>query len=52
MAGVEGRLAAADLGGRELDLGAGAAEERLGVGDGVGEDEIAEAGCEQLDCQR
>jgi len=46
---VEGRLAAADLGARELDLESGFAEERLGVGDGVGEDEVAETGREKLD---
>jgi hypothetical protein len=48
MAGVEGGLAAADLSAGELDLAAGGDEKRPGVGDCLGEDEVAEAGGEQL----
>jgi hypothetical protein len=46
---VEGRLAAADLSAGELDVEAGLAEERLRIGDRVGEDEVADAGGEELD---
>ena len=48
VSGVEGRLATADLSGREDDLAARLTQQRLGVGDGTGEDEVAEAGGEEL----
>jgi hypothetical protein len=47
--GVERGLAAADLPARELDLEAGAAEQRRSVLDGIGKDEVPEAGREELD---
>jgi hypothetical protein len=50
--GVEGRLSAADLRARELDLEAGFGKERPGIRDGVREDQVAEAGGEELDLQR
>jgi hypothetical protein len=46
---VKGRLAAADLASRELDLDAGRAQEGLRVRDSLGEDEVAEARREKLD---
>ncbi len=49
MTRVERGLPAANLLARELDVEAGAAKERLGVGDGVREDEIADAGGKKLD---
>jgi hypothetical protein len=48
VAGVEGRLAAADLAARHLDLESRLPQELLGVSDGVGEDEVAEARGEEL----
>ena len=48
MTRVERRLSAADLRLRELDLAACSAEQRLGVGDGVREDEVAETRGEEL----
>src|SRR5205814_10685964 len=51
VAAVEGRLAAADLPRWELDLVAGVAQQPLGVLDGVGEDEVADAGREELDAR-
>jgi hypothetical protein len=47
--GVERRLAAADLAAREPDLEAGSAKQRRSVVDGIGKDEVAEAGREELD---
>jgi hypothetical protein len=48
MAGVERGLAAAGLSPREDDVVAGAAQKRLGVGDCVRQQEVAEAGGEEL----
>ena len=48
MAGVERRLPAADLRGGELDLEAGLAQEQLGVGGCVREQQVAEARREEL----
>ena len=48
MAGVEGRLAAADLSRLKLDLEARLAQQQPRVDDGVGKNEVAEAGGEQL----
>jgi hypothetical protein len=52
MPSVERRLAAADLVPREYDLATGTAEEGLGIGDGFGKDEIAEARREELDAHQ
>jgi hypothetical protein len=49
VARVEGGLPAADLRAREVDREAGLVEEELGVGDRFGEDQVAEAGGEELD---
>jgi hypothetical protein len=49
VARVECRLPAADLRPREVDVEAGLTEEELRVGDRVGEDEVAQAGGEELD---
>jgi hypothetical protein len=49
VAGVEGRLSAADLTAGKLDVEAGLTEQRLGIGDRVREDEIADARGEELD---
>jgi len=48
VARVEGRLSAADLSAGKLDVEPGLAEQRLGIGDRVGKDEIADAGREEL----
>jgi hypothetical protein len=49
MTRVERRLPAARLPRRELDLEAGAAQQRFGVGDRLGKDQVAQAGGEELD---
>ena len=51
MAGVEGRLAATDLRRRKDNLVARFGEQRFRVRHGLGKDEIAEAGGEELDLQ-
>jgi hypothetical protein len=47
--GVERRLPAAHLTARELDLEPGVTQERPRIGDRVGQDEVADAGGEELD---
>ena len=49
MAGVEGRLAAASLPWRELDLEPGLPQQRLCICGGFREDQVGETGCEELD---
>ena len=49
MAGVVRGLAAAHLAAREHDLVAGGPQQRLGVRDRRGQDQVAEAGREELD---
>jgi hypothetical protein len=46
---VEGRLAAAHLARRKLDLEPSLAKQELGVGGGLRKDEVAEAGGKELD---
>jgi hypothetical protein len=48
MTRVEGGLAAARLPRGELDLEPRVSQQRLGVGDGLREDQVAEAGGKQL----
>ncbi len=49
VAGVERRLSAAHLAAGKLDLEPGFVQKRLCVGDGVGKEQVAQAGREQLD---
>jgi hypothetical protein len=48
MARVERRLPAADLSAGELDVESRLAEQRVGIGDRLREDEVADAGSEEL----
>ena len=52
VARVERGLTAAHLFRRYLDPEPGLSQERLGIGDDVREDQVAEAGCEELDARR